>query len=206
MQACGFYFVTFYYICLLTYIIKKLQKMSDSNVTIKESAIQYGLILGGILAITTVLMYALNQELFLSAWIGVATIIVVIGAGIVSTAKAKDILGGIMTFKQAFSAYFITTAIGLLISTALGILIFAIIDPELANYLNGEAIEVARGLMERFNTPEAAIEEALKDMKDVDNFSIVSQGKSYLSGLIFQAVLGLLVGLIFKKRDPNAID
>ncbi|MFT5256255.1 MAG: hypothetical protein ACI9RL_001612, partial [Candidatus Paceibacteria bacterium] len=29
---------------------------------------------------------------------------------------------------------------------------------------------------------------------------------SYLSGLIFQAVLGLLVGLIFKKRDPNAID
>jgi hypothetical protein len=180
--------------------------MSDSNVTVKDSAIQYGLILGGILAITTVLMYALNQELFLSAWIGVATIIIVIGAGIVSTAKAKDILGGVMTFKQAFSAYFITTSIGLLISTALGILIFAIIDPELANYLNEEAIEVARGLMERFNTPEAAIEEALKDMKDVDNFSIVSQGKSYLSGLIFQAVLGLLVGLIFKKRDPNALD
>ena len=46
--------------------------MSESNVTVKESAIQYGLILGGILAISTVLMYALNQELFLSAWVGVA--------------------------------------------------------------------------------------------------------------------------------------
>ena len=45
--------------------------MSESNVTVKESAIQYGLILGGILAISTVLMYALNQELFLSAWVGV---------------------------------------------------------------------------------------------------------------------------------------
>tara|TARA_B100000795_G_scaffold112523_1_gene83392 strand:+ start:18106 stop:18648 length:543 start_codon:yes stop_codon:yes gene_type:complete len=180
--------------------------MKDSNVTVKESAIQYGLILGGILAISTVLMYALNQELFLSPWIGITTIIVVIGAGIVSTAKAKDILGGIMTFREAFSAYFITTAIGLLISTAVGILIFAIVDPELANYLNEESIEVARMFMERLNTPEAAIEEALKDIKGVNNFSILNQGKSYLSGLIFQSVIGLLIGLIFKKRDPNAID
>ncbi len=45
--------------------------MSKANVTLKESAIQYGLVLGGILAISTVLMYALNQELFLSVWIGV---------------------------------------------------------------------------------------------------------------------------------------
>ena len=75
--------------------------MSESNVTVKESAIQYGLILGGILAISTVLMYALNQELFLSAWVGITTLIICVGAGIVSTGKAKDILGGIMTFKQA---------------------------------------------------------------------------------------------------------
>ena len=52
--------------------------MSESNVTVKESAIQYGLILGGILAISTVLMYALNQELFLSAWVGISTLIVLV--------------------------------------------------------------------------------------------------------------------------------
>ena len=39
--------------------------MSKVNVTLKESAIQYGLILGGILAILIVMMYALNQDLFL---------------------------------------------------------------------------------------------------------------------------------------------
>ena len=68
--------------------------MSESNVTVKESAIQYGLILGGILAISTVLMYALNQELFLSAWVGSIRLIICVGTGIVSTGKAKDILGG----------------------------------------------------------------------------------------------------------------
>ena len=131
--------------------------MSESNVTVKESAIQYGLILGGILAISTVLMYALNQELFLSAWVGVGTIVLVIGTGIFSVGKAKDILGGFMSFKEAFTAYFITTAVGLAISTAVGILIFAIIDTELGAYLNEQSYEMARAFMERFNTPEEII-------------------------------------------------
>jgi hypothetical protein len=48
--------------------------------------------------------------------------------------------------------------------------------------------------------------ESLNELKEVDNFSIVNQVKSYFSGLIMQAVIGLLIGLIFKKADPNAID
>ena len=48
--------------------------------------------------------------------------------------------------------------------------------------------------------------ESLNELKEVDNFSIVNQVKSYFTGLIMQAVIGLLIGLIFKKADPNAID
>jgi hypothetical protein len=151
-------------------------------------------------------MYALNQELFLEWWIGIITILIVIGTGIVATAKAKGLLGGFMTFKEAFSAYFITIAVGLLISTALGILIFTIIDPDLASYLNEQSLEVTRTFMERFNTPEADMEAALDEMRKTDNFSIANQSKSYVFQLIFQAVIGLLVGLIFKRKDPNAID
>ena len=69
--------------------------MSESNVTVKESAIQYGLVLGGILAISTVLMYALNQELFLSAWIGIGTILVVIGTGIFALENQKIYWAGL---------------------------------------------------------------------------------------------------------------
>ena len=68
--------------------------MSESNVTVKESAIQYGLILGGILAISTVLMYALNQELFLSAWVGIEYYCACYRYWNCITGKAKDILGG----------------------------------------------------------------------------------------------------------------
>jgi len=181
--------------------------MSKVNVTLKESAIQYGLILGGILAILIVMMYALNQDLFLEWWIGIVVIpLIIIGTGIVSTAKSKDLLGGIMTFKEAFTAYFITIALGLLISTAVGILIFSIIDPELAKYIQEQSIEITRGIMERFDTPPEMIEEELDKLRGVDNYSFTSQLKNYFGSLVFFSVIGLLIGLIFKKADPNAID
>lgn len=178
----------------------------DNNMTIiRKSAINYGVVLGIILAVITALMYALNTELFTKWWIGIITLIIVVVTGIVSTAKSKSLLGGFMSFKEAFSSYFITVAVGLLISTAVGILLFTIVDPELADYLNERTIEITREFMEGFGAPEEEINKALADLEGKNNFSLVNQLKSYAFGLIFQAVIGLLIGLIFKKKDPNAI-
>jgi len=43
-------------------------------------------------------------------------------------------------------------------------------------------------------------------MRQENNFSMVNQMKNYVGVLVVQAVIGLLIGLIFKKADPNAID
>ncbi len=180
--------------------------METQTVSPKQSSIQYGVVLGGILSLITILMYVINTELFTKWWIGIITLVLVIALGIVATAKAKALLGGYMTFKEAFSAYFITIAVGLAISTVVGILIFTVVDPDLANYLNERTIEISREFMERFGTPEAEMKKALADLEDVDNFSVVNQVKSYGIGVIFQAVIGLLIALIFKSKDPNAID
>ena len=104
--------------------------------TPKKNAINHGTMLGLMLGLSTTLMYALNTELFTKWWIGTLSLLLVIAMGIISTAKSKGILSGVMTFKEAFTSYFITTAVGLAISTAVGILIFTIIDPDLATYLN----------------------------------------------------------------------
>lgn len=179
----------------------------DNNMTIlRKSAVNYGVVLGIILALITTLMYVVNTELFTQWWIGIITLIIVVITGIVSTAKSKSLLGGFMSFKEAFSSYFITVAVGLLISTVVGILLFTVIDPELADYLNDRTIEITREFMEGFGAPEEEINKALAEMEGKNNFSLANQLKSYVFGLVFQAVIGLLVALIFKKKDPNAID
>lgn len=180
--------------------------MDNNMQLVRKSSINYGVALGVILALLTTLMYVTDVELFTKWWIGILTIIVVIATGIVSTAKSKSLLGGFMSFKEAFSAYFITVAVGLLISTLVGILIFNVLDPDLAVYLQERTIEITREFMERFGAPEADINAAIADMEGTNNFSVLNQLKSYVFGLVFQAIIGLLVALIFKKKDPNAVD
>ena len=72
--------------------------METQPISTKKSAITYGLILGVILALITTLMYVLNTELFTKWWIGILSFLVVITTGIVSVAKAKGLLGGVMNF------------------------------------------------------------------------------------------------------------
>ena len=71
---------------------------------------------------------------------------------------------------------------------------------------NEQSVEMTREFMERFNFPQEVIDETLSELEQVDNFSMINQAKSYASRVVVQAVIGLLVGLIFKKTDPNAVD
>tara|TARA_R110000850_G_scaffold150497_1_gene273274 strand:+ start:187117 stop:187653 length:537 start_codon:yes stop_codon:yes gene_type:complete len=174
-----------------------------NNKIIKKIAIAQGINLGIILALSTTLMYALKPEMFTKWWVGILTYLIVILLGIISVSKSKGKLNGFISFKEAFTSYFITIALGLFISTLVAIIIFGIVDPDTAKYIQESAMETTRNFMERFGVPEADIEKAIADMAKQDNFSIVSQLKSYIFLLAFLSVLGLLIALIFKRKDPS---
>lgn len=180
--------------------------METSPISIKKSAVNYGLLLGAILALMTTLMYVIDTELFTKWWIGILSFLVVLIVAIVSVAKAKGLLHGFMSFKEAFTVYFITVALGSLISTLVGILIFNIIDPDLAVYLQERTLEMTAEFLRKMGTPEADISQQMSKMGEQDNFSILTQLKNYVFGLAFLSVLGLLVALIFKSKNQNPLN
>jgi len=171
--------------------------------TTKSSAINNGLYLGAILALITVLVYAVNLDLFTEWWLGIILFIVVVAYGVVSAIKSRTILGGFISFKQAFTSYFITIAIGTLISTVVGIAIFTFIDPEAATYLNEQILLVTKQTMERFGMPQEAMQAALDEAAKKDNFSLGMQGQGFVFRLAFYAVIGLIVALIVKKTNDK---
>ncbi len=180
--------------------------METQKASIKKIATNHGILLGGILAVMTTLIYVINLELMTQWWLGIITFLLALAMGIVSVAKSKGSLNGFISFKQAFTSYFITIALGLLISTIVVILIFNLVDPEAADFLKEKIIEVTRGMMEKFGAPESEIDKALVQMEEEDSFGVVAQLKSYVFQLAFYSVFGLLVALIFKRKDPNAIE
>ena len=169
--------------------------------TTKSSATNNGLYLGAILSIITILIYAVNLDLFTEWWLGIVLFVLVVAYGVISAIKSRNILGGFISFKQAFTSYFITTAIGTLIATVVGIAIFTFIDPEAATYLNEQILLVTKQAMERFGMPQEAMQAALDEAAKKDNFSLGMQSQAFVFRLAFYAVVGLIVALIVKKTD-----
>lgn len=169
----------------------------------KSSAINYGLYCGVILAAFTILAYAFNLSLFSNIWFGLTLLLVTVIIGLVSSAKAKSLNNGFLTFKEAFSSYFITIAIGILISTIISFILFAYIDPDAAETIKQETIEVTITSMERFGAPDEEIEKRIKTIEEADGYSISAAFQGYIKQIIFFSVIGLIVALIMKKNNPE---
>ncbi|SDS64815.1 Protein of unknown function [Formosa sp. Hel1_31_208] len=171
--------------------------------SLKSISANYGLYLGLALAAITVLVYAVMIDLFTAWWLGILLIFIIIGFGLAAALKSRKAMGGFMSFKDAFTSYFITIAIGTLISTVVGIVIFNFVDPESAEYINDKIITMTAETMENWGAPQANIDEAMAKMEGQNNFSTAAQLQSYVVRLVILALLGLIVAAIVKRKDPN---
>jgi len=171
--------------------------------TTKSTAINNGLYLGAIISLISVIIYAVNLDLFTEWWLGIILFVIVVVYGVISAVKSRTILNGFITFKQAFTSYFITVAIGTLIAAVVGIAIFTYIDPEAATYLNEQILLVTKQTMERFGAPQETMQAALEEAAKKDNFSLGMQSQAFVFRLAFYAVIGLIVALIVKKTNDK---
>lgn len=171
--------------------------------SLRSSAVQYGLYIGLILSAVTIVAYAVDLELLTKWWLGIVLFLVIIVIGIVSTAKAKSLLNGFISFKQAFTAWFTTIVVGILISTVVNILLFNVIDPEAAEIIKQNTIEATVSMMENFGTPQEAIDQAVIEIENTNQFAVGNLLKSLAWQFLFYAVIGLIVALIMKKKDPD---
>jgi hypothetical protein len=172
--------------------------------SIKTNGINYGLYLGGTLSILTVFAYAVNLDLFTKWWYGVGLMILVIVFGILSAMSSKKLFGGIINFKGAFSSYFITVAVGIIISSLVSYIIFNVIDPEAANILKDKILDSQVEMMRGFGAPQESIAEVVEKMeKEGDMFSIAKVAQSIAFQLVGFSVVGLIVALVVKKEAPQ---
>lgn len=171
--------------------------------SIKSVVAPYGVYLGFALALITVLAYSINLDFFTKWWFNILNFAVIL---LVATLAVKDVkkssASGI-SFKEAFTAYFIPVVIGTLISSVVNLLLFNLIDPEAAAYIMEQSIEMSRSMMERFGMPESEIEKAMAELEGENQFSPGNYARGYVFWLGFYAVVGLIVALIFRNKHSN---
>ena len=170
----------------------------------KSLAINYGLYLGGLLALLTVIAYAVNLDLLTNMWYGIFILIAIIVFGIFSVAKTKQLQDGYASFKESFTAFFITVVLGLTISTLVSYLLFNFIDTEAADVLKQKTIEKTVDMMKGFNTPSDAIAQTVEQIESQNQYSIGNILKGLAGYTVFFSIIGLIVAAAMKKSIPNA--
>lgn len=172
--------------------------------SLKSIATNYGLYLGTGLALITVVVYAIKLDLFASMWFGITLLILMIVVGIIAVAKVKQSQNGYASFKESFSAFFITMLVAVLISTVVSYLLFNVVDTEAAVTLKELTIEKSVAMMEGFNAPTDAIDAAVTQMEEQDQYSIGNVLKGLTGNLVAMSIIGLIVAAAMKKNNPNA--
>lgn len=170
--------------------------------SIKGIAVNYGLYLGVGLAVVTAGCYAVDVLLLTNTWLGIGLLIAVLGVSIFSSVATKKAQNGLITFKEAFTAFFITLVIGLAISSLIYIVIFNFIDPEAANTLKNALMEKQINMMKDFGADSEGIALAASEFEKMDNmYSIGNVLQSFVFQLIGYSIVGLISSLIIKKTE-----
>lgn len=170
---------------------------------VKKNGLNFGIIVGVLSILATTIIYVIDIKMFVSFWVGIPLFLVNLIIGIIAVAKTKKGLNGFISFKEAFSVYFFALALGSLIGMVYTYLLFNIIDPSSKEVLMDAAVEKTVEMMQNFGAKTGDIKRTVEEMQLTDNFSIVSQLKSYLGSLVFTIVIGLIVAAAFKKNKPE---
>lgn len=170
------------------------------NEIVKKNGIKFGVISGVVGILATTLMYLIDLSLFVNLWVGLGVIVIYIIIGCVLLSTTKKELNGIMTFKEAFTAYFVSALIGITISTLFNILLFNFIDTEARNIISDLFIKSQLQMMEKFGAPASEINKAAVKLQENSQFSIKGQFFGFLQSLVGSIIFGLILAAIFKSK------
>lgn len=173
------------------------------NEVIKRNGINFGIITGVTSALITASIYSINLNLFTAWWVTVVSLSVYVIIAVILLSKTKKELNGFFSFKDAFTTYFISALIGILISVVFNIILFNFIDPSAKDAIKEVSIKYAVSMMEKFNAPSATINEAVKKLQENDQFSIIELVKGSIFSIVFSSLFGLLLALIFKSQPTK---
>jgi len=172
--------------------------------SIYVNAAKHGLILGGIGIILTVLAYATSLSfmgsfkfigLLFASYIGY-----VIYAGI----SYRNSIGRYISYGKAFVHGFVVMAIAAVVGLVFGVVLYDLIDPDLANNLSDAIILNTEDTMRNFGAPEEQIDKTIEQMKKdlPEGFTMMGRVKNFLTGLIWYAVFVAITSLIVRKNEP----
>lgn len=167
------------------------------SITLGKNALNYGLILGGINVVYSLILWLMGQTFNKS--LGYISLLFVIGIMFYGTKEYRDKhLGGFMTYGKAFTSNFLIGLYSAIIGTIFMFILYKFIDTTLLVTLKETAIDAA--MQKNPNVTQEQLEKTMSFFMSPLFFLI----SGLFGGAIFAAILSLLVSIFHKKEQPFA--
>tara|TARA_B100001113_G_C20762784_1_gene471669 strand:- start:6 stop:530 length:525 start_codon:yes stop_codon:yes gene_type:complete len=172
-------------------------RMMEFN--LKKNSANIGVKLGVVLLILSTFSYIYDIKLFYNRVLSSCSFPIIIGFCIYSIYDAKKLQNQIISFKEAFTAYFVCIVVGYLILSVVDIIIFKFIDPEAGKIINEELMIQQKEIWDSQQKPEDEITKGLANMQNYPRYSYFSVYMNYMFTILFNAFVGLFPAFILKK-------
>jgi hypothetical protein len=171
-----------------------------------QAAVKPGITMGLVSLAVTFIAYFIDSTLLASGWFALVALVIFVGLIIYFGREYRNELGGYMTFGTAFNFSFIAILVSGIIGLIGQLLLFNVVDPELPGVLADLTFSTQMSFMEKIGqNPDNMDPKVLQQMKEssVSQFTPLGQLKGFGIGIIFYAIIALILGAILKKKDKS---
>ena len=176
-----------------------LPQPKKPNTMLKSNTIRMGILIGLLGIIINVLIYVINPAFFANISFALILFVVYITAYFFAMYSIRKTNDGYLSFKEAYFVALGVMMISTFVELSFKLVLYNVIDTELAGFIQNKTVENTTALMERFNVPEEEIEKAVEKIDVEGQYSAISMLKGYGWGILISAVVALIIAAIVKK-------
>jgi len=174
--------------------------METQKPTAGKFAMNYGLLLGGIMVLISVILYVTGMALEGVQWPNYLYYLIFPGIIIYAINQFKKTNGNVLSLGDAIKVGLAIAMISALVNVLYGLIFNYYIDPDFMEKI----IEVAgEKLLENQRMTPEMIEQQMEIMKKFQN-PLLGSAVWIAFSAIFGLIYSLIAGLIMKKEDSNA--
>lgn len=168
---------------------------------LQQTWIKYGIIMAlTTIAMTILFFYLVDTGLFMqSLFMYGAMILIMVLAGL----EYRREHGNTMLYGEAFKVTFLTTIVGMVLSSIFSYVLLNFIDPDMMDVMVEKAIDSTESLMRSVGAPEDQVDETLAKLENEmpNQFTLVGTLKNMLNVFIIGAILSAIVSIFLRKEE-----
>ena len=168
----------------------------------RKNTIGLGVKLGTLLFIITAIIYIVDINYFSNFLLMLVVYRVpVILFGIYAVINNKKFNNGFLSFKEAFTSYFLCIVLGYFIYNLAIIAIFKFIDPVAAEIINENTMVAMKEWMKSFGATSEMISATMQEMQKNNPYSYFNIATEFFTRLLMNTIFAIPLALMLKKQN-----